>query len=114
MKKMKVLLLSVLFLTISALAVNAQNQKQSTEKKTASVSFNVNMHCKSCQEKIERTIPFEKGVKDIVVDLEHKTVKVIYDPRKTTEAKIQKAFENLDYTCAKMQEEVVKQSDISK
>ena len=100
MKTTKALLLSVLFLIASVFVLNAQ--KQSTEKKIADITFNVSMHCKSCQEKIERIIPFEKGVKDLTVDLEHKTVKVIYDPRKTNEEKLKKAFENLDYICEKI------------
>jgi len=104
MKTMKIFMLSVLFLTISAFILNAQNPKESKKQKIAEVTFNVNMHCKSCQEKIERNIPFEKGVKDLTVDLEHKTVKVIYDPRKTNEEKLKKAFENLNYTCEKIED----------
>ena len=102
MKTTKALLLSVLFLITSVSILDAQ--KQSNEKKIADVTFNVSMHCKSCQDKIERTIPFEKGVKDLTVDLEHKTVKVIYDPRKTNEEKLKKAFEALDYTCERIED----------
>lgn len=104
MRTKKAFLLSVLFLITGALILNAQNQKELKEKKTAEVTFNVNMHCESCQAKIERIIPFEKGVKDLKVDLAHKTVKVIYDPRKTNEEKLKKAFENLDYTCEKVKD----------
>jgi len=104
MKTKKAFLLSVLLLITSALMLNAQTKKDSKELKKAEVTFNVNMHCKSCQEKIERIIPFEKGVKDLKVDLEHKTVKVIYDPRKTNEEKLKKAIEDLDYTCQKVEE----------
>ena len=102
MKTTKALFLSVLFLITSVSILDAQ--KQSTEKKIADVTCNVSMHCKSCQEKIERIIPFEKGVKDLTVDLEHKTVKVIYDPRKTNEEKLKKSFENLDYICEKIKD----------
>jgi|ERR1035437_1199562 copper chaperone CopZ len=102
MKTIKALLLFALFLMTGVCALNAQNLKQSKEKKIAKVTFSVSMHCKSCQEKIERNIPFEKGVKDLTVDLEHKTVKVIYDSLKTNEEKLKKAFENLDYVCEKV------------
>ena len=104
MRTKKTFLLSVLLLITSALILNAQNKKDSIVKKVAEVTFNVNMHCESCQAKIERIIPFEKGVKDLKVDLAHKTVKVIYDPRKTNEEKLKKAFENLDYTCEKVKD----------
>jgi mercuric ion binding protein len=105
MKTKKAFLLSVLFLITNALILNAQSQKEPKELKKAEVTFNVNMHCEGCQAKIERIIPFEKGVKDLKVDLEHKTVKVIYDPRKTNEVKLKKAFECLDYTCVKVDTE---------
>jgi copper chaperone CopZ len=36
--------------------------------------------------------------------LEHKSVKVIYDPRKTTEEKLNKAIEDLDYTFKKVED----------
>jgi periplasmic mercuric ion binding protein len=104
LKAIKTLLLSVIVLISGIFTLNAQVQKVSKEKKVAEVTFNVNMHCESCQAKIERIIPFEKGVKDIKVDLEHKTVKVKYDPRKTNEEKLKKAFENLDYTCKKVED----------
>jgi copper chaperone CopZ len=104
MRTKKTFLLSVLLLITSALILNAQNKKESKDLKKAEVTFNVNMHCESCQAKIERIIPFEKGVKDLKVDLAHKTVKVIYDPRKTNEEKLKKAFENLDYTCEKVKD----------
>jgi mercuric ion binding protein len=104
MKKNKTLLLTAFLLITSALILNAQNKKESKEIKKAEVTFNVNMHCEGCQAKIEKIIPFEKGVKDLKVDLAHKTVKVIYDPRKTNEEKLKKAFENLDYTCKKVED----------
>jgi len=99
MKPMKALLISALFLISGVFMLNAQNKKEPKVKTIAELTFNVSMHCKSCQEKIERNIPFEKGVKDITVDLEHKTVKVIYDLRKTNEDKLKKAFESLDFIC---------------
>lgn len=104
MKTIKILLLSAILLIPGAFTLSAQSQKQVT-KKLISITFDVNMHCQSCQEKIEKNIPFEKGVKDLVVDLEHKKVKVIYDPRKINEEKLIKAFQNLDYTCEKSKEQ---------
>jgi len=114
MKTNQTLLLSVLLLIMSVFTLNAQSKKQVKEKKTAEVTFNVSMHCKSCQEKIERNIPFEKGVKDLTVDLEHKTVKVVYNPRKTNEEKLKKAFENLDYVCEKIIDKTDEQSEVPK
>jgi len=62
MRTMKTLLLLVMLQITSALMLNMQNNKDSKELKKQN-NFNVNMHSKSCHEKIGRTIPFEKGAK---------------------------------------------------
>ena len=87
----------------AATAQNAVNKDKTSaqKKKTESVCFNVNMSCDRCKARIEKIIPFEKGVKDLTVNLENKTVKIAYDPKKTDETKLQKAIEKLDYACEK-------------
>ena len=56
----------------------------------------VHLHCQECCNKILKNIPFDKdlknGVKDLVFDLEAKTVTVTYDANKTDVPAIQKAF----------------------
>ena len=56
----------------------------------------VDLHCQDCCNKILKNIPFDKdlknGVKDLVFDLEAKTVTVTYDANKTDVPAIQKAF----------------------
>lgn len=65
--------------------------------KTETVAFEVSMHCKKCVKKINENIAFEKGVKDLNVDLDTKTVTVTYDTRKTTETKLADALRKLGY-----------------
>jgi len=103
----KYLLLSAVFLFTVLISLSAKTPKAPIVQKKAELTFNVSMHCKSCQEKIERNIPFEKGVKDLTVDLEKKTVKVVFDPRKTNEDKLKKAFEALDFVCEKAETPIV-------
>lgn len=76
------------------------SQKSNTKAQNYQfVEMKVNMHCNACKETIEKNIAFEKGVKDLVVDLESKTVKIKYDTRKTDPSKLKKAIEDLNYTC---------------
>lgn len=83
-------------LMIFALSINLQAQtKKDQSKKT--VMFNVSMHCESCQRKIEKNIAYEKGVKDMAVKLEDKTVTIKFDTLKTNESKLIKAFNDLGY-----------------
>lgn len=83
-------------LMVFALSINLQAQtKKDQSKKT--VMFNVSMHCESCQRKIEKNIAYEKGVKDMAVKLEDKTVTIKFDTLKTSESKLIKAFNDLGY-----------------
>lgn len=78
-----------LFLTINA---NAQ-PKKTTEK----VVYKVNIHCDDCKKRIEKSIPFEKGVKDLEVDMKEHNVSITFDPAKTSAAKLKTALEKLKF-----------------
>jgi copper chaperone CopZ len=96
--KTKKLGLLIMGLMLVALMANAQEKKEVKPKKEA-VTFVVNMHCENCKAKIEKNISWEKGVKDLQVDLEKKTVAIIYNPKQTTEDVLKKAIEQLGYSC---------------
>ncbi len=91
--KTKSIILSV-FMLLSITAVSAQSKKDSNKEK---VVFDVYMDCQSCKNKIEKNIPFEKGVKNLDMDLEQQTVAVTYDNRKTDVETLQSAFKKLGY-----------------
>ena len=55
----------------------------------------VDIHCQGCCDKIMKNIAFEKGVKDLVCDLDTKTVTVTYDASKTDIPTLLKAFEKI-------------------
>ena len=71
-------------------------------KKTETVKFKVNMHCKNCVAKITDNISFVKGVEDLKVSLDEKTVTVTYNPAKTDADTIRKEIEKLGYTAEKV------------
>lgn len=86
----------VLILFAGALALMAQdNKKPKNDKET--VIFDVSMTCENCKKRIEKNIAFEKGVTDLKVDLEKKTVEIEYKKSQTTVEKLQKAIEKLGY-----------------
>lgn len=58
------------------------------------------MHCSNCEDKIKNNIRFEKGVKEIITNLEDKTVTIKYDAEKTTVDKIIAAFGKIGYTAS--------------
>ena len=63
----------------------------------AEVTFKTTIHCNHCVERLEKSIPYEKGVVDIEVKLSDKTVWVKYKADKTSVESIKKAIEKLGY-----------------
>ena len=61
-----------------------------TDKRT--IVFDVELHCDACIKKIEKNIAFEKGVKDLICDLDKKQVTIVYDANKTDIGTLQEAF----------------------
>ena len=85
MKRLIIFLLAVLPLALGLSSASAKADKKV-------VVFYVDLHCQGCCDKIMKNIAFEKGVKDIVCDLQAKTVTVTYDANKTDIPTLQKAF----------------------
>jgi copper chaperone CopZ len=69
-----------------------ETTKQSNKR---TVVLHCDLHCQGCCDKIMKNIAWEKGVKDLVCDLQKKTVTVTYDTRKTDLETLLKAFEKI-------------------
>lgn len=85
-----------LFLVVTmTLGIGLTVKAEKKELKT--VLYQVELHCATCQAKVEKNIPYEKGVKSLEVNLEAKTVKVSFREDKNTIEGIQKAIEKLGF-----------------
>lgn len=69
----------------------------SAQSNQKTVTFQTNLRCDKCRAAIEDSLPFEKGVKDIMVDVPAKTVTITYDTKRTNPETIGKALEKLGY-----------------
>jgi len=85
-------LLSVILFTSGQ--VYSQNKKIATDQE---VLFSVDVDCPSCQKKIESKLPYEKGVKDMKIDIKKQTIWFLYDTKKTNKENLVKALEKLGY-----------------
>ena len=94
LKIMVVVMVGTLFTTM-ALA-------QKPGKNTSEVVYKVSMDCEGCKKKIEKNIAFEKGVKDLRVNLQEKHVTVVFDSTKTNVEKLKAAIEKLDFSVEKV------------
>lgn len=61
------------------------------------VVYSSNVDCESCEKKVMENIAFEKGVKDVSVDLEKETVAIVFDETKTDTLKLARAIRKLGY-----------------
>ena len=70
-----------------------------TQKKAAvqTVTYSTNLRCKNCVKKVNENIAFEKGVKDLKVDLATQTITVTFDPARTSAEKLAAAIAKLGY-----------------
>lgn len=92
MKKYLLIIICSVFCALSASAANGPSAKRSNRQ---TVVLSCDLHCQGCCDKIMKNIAFEKGVKDLVCDLDTKTVTVTYDANKTDVPTLLKAFEKI-------------------
>jgi copper chaperone CopZ len=100
--------MSLLLVAGTTFVLNAQDKKE-PKAKTETVVYDVSLSCENCKAKVEKHIAFEKGVKDLVVDLENKTVAITFDTKKNSDEELRKAIEKLGYTVAPRTTEKAKQ-----
>ncbi|WP_462281221.1 heavy-metal-associated domain-containing protein [Salinivirga cyanobacteriivorans] len=91
MKNLIRLLTLLLFVSLN---IDTQAQKP---KKIEQTVFTCNLDCSSCETKIMRSIPYEKGVKNVKVDLANKEVVVEYKKSKNSDQNLIKAFKKIGY-----------------
>ena len=104
MKKIITIMLAILTLSLGAAAKNDKKQAS----KLAEVTFVTTIDCKNCVKKVEANLPFEKGIKDMKVDLPSKTIWIKYDTNVTDEAKLAQAIRKLGYEAEASCEECTK------
>ncbi|MDR1813627.1 MAG: heavy-metal-associated domain-containing protein [Tannerella sp.] len=100
MKRILLMILCAMFTLSMASAKDGKKEKKAVTK------FKIeNMNCDNCVKKIEKNIAFEKGVTDLKCDLETKTAEVTYNTDKTSEEKLVKAFEKINYKATAIKED---------
>lgn len=91
---------TILFL----LSVVTLNGQEKDKKELSSVRFETSIDCENCVNTIMKSIPFEKGVKDVKCDLTTKEVTVKYQKDKTSAETLRRSIEKLGYTAKEVTE----------
>ena len=89
MKTMKILFTLVVFVMMG-LTVSAQAKKDTT------VIFKVGIHCPSCKAKLDKDMPFEKGIKDYKLNMKDSTVLISFRTDKNSVEALRAAIERHD------------------
>ncbi len=72
---------------------DAMAQKKQVELQTT--VFQTDVDCENCAKKVDNSIPYQKGVKEVKVDVSTQTVTVTYDKAKTNDEALLKAFKKV-------------------
>ena len=72
---------------------DAMAQKKQVDLKTT--VFQTDVDCENCAKKVDNSIPYQKGVKEVKVDVSTQTVTVTYDTSKTNEEALVNAFKKV-------------------
>jgi mercuric ion binding protein len=94
MKKTTMFSLTIL-VTMMVFLMNFSGYSQ--DKKNAEIKIKTSAVCSMCKDRIEQGLAFEKGIKDVSLDVETKIATVKYNPAKTTPDEIRKAISKLGY-----------------
>lgn len=79
------------------LAVVSASASAKSANDTLVVTTTPQMHCANCENKIKNGLRFEKGVKDILTDVDKQTVTIVFNPAKTDKQKLEAAFPKFGY-----------------
>ena len=91
-------LTSVAFMAVAILfstAISAQDKQK--KKKVETIEIQSSVVCGMCEERVIENMAFEKGVKDVKVDLETKVITLTYKTNKTDEETLKKAITKIGY-----------------
>ena len=94
----------MMILAMLAVVAGVATAAPKAEKKIATVVFTTDLDCHHCAQKVMNTIPYEKGIKDVQVDVPTKTVTVKFDEAKNSVESLTKAFESIKVKVVKAEE----------
>lgn len=92
-------LIIVIALLVGITTINAK------DKESTVMFFIANMQGDNGKSRIEKALPLEKGVKDLIFDLERQKLTIVYQPQKTTPESLRKSLEKMGYQVKMVEKE---------
>ncbi|MEL7587943.1 MAG: heavy-metal-associated domain-containing protein [Prolixibacteraceae bacterium] len=90
---------TIQLIVICFIAVLFASELKAQEPKNdlVTVCYRTTMDCNDCQVTLTNYLKFEKGVKDLKVDLKSNTIKVVYKSEKNSPENLAKGIKKLGY-----------------
>ncbi|GAB1472719.1 hypothetical protein MASR2M69_01600 [Bacteroidota bacterium] len=98
-------LISIAILSLLLFASGTVFSQDKKVVKDSEVTFSIPIDCPSCQKKLESKLPYEKGVKDMKINLEKQTIWFLYSSDKTNKENLAKALDKLGYPAKEVTKE---------
>jgi len=95
-KHKKVIIIGYLLKVFITLAVIGFAQDPA-KKKTDEIKIKTSLMCNMCKERITNGLAYEKGIKDVIVDVPTKVVTVKYSTKQTSPEKIRIKISKMGY-----------------
>lgn len=93
---MKKILMLCLLAVLGFGVADAAAQKKGGNKAVKTTVFLTDIDgCEQCMKKVESTLPFQKGVKDVKIDAETKLITITYDMTKNSDDNLIKAMNKI-------------------
>lgn len=90
---MKRVILSICIVALACILISSTAKPEKRK-----VVFYSTVDCVDCEKKVMANVAFEKGVKDLSVDIKKETVTIVFDESKTDTLKLANAIRKLGYT----------------
>ena len=105
MKNVIRIITMIMLALATTIGMQAQEQEKKKDSRLTTVVLHSEISCNNCKQRIEKNIPFEKGVKDLKVSLADKTVTIVFRNDKNTSEKLCEAVTKLGYKSVIIKEE---------
>lgn len=92
---MKRIIVIMIAICAACFTVGASKPKQKATVRT--VVYVTDLECESCAKKIKENVSFDKGVKDLAVDVKSRTVLIKFDESKNDTLSLRKSLNKLGY-----------------
>jgi copper chaperone CopZ len=93
---------------ISALILSSSSICMDTFAKSFISVIRTNRLCEKCKYGLGRNLVFEKGVREVVVDVEKKVIIIKYDSSKTSLANLKKYITSIGFDANEMKADIYK------